>query len=724
MRAAGRNDPCPCGSGKKYKRCCALAGAEAARPPPRDAALQPSDIGSLVALANAGAHEAAERGARGLLSQHPRAGILWKILSVALLRQGKAALPELHQAALLLPDDAEAHGNLGAAFCDLGRWAEALPSLRRALAIDPRNLQATADAGNAFFRSGRAEEAMGCYRRAIELDPGSADAHSNLGLCLASLGRREEAVANYEKALALAPRHAEALDNLGIAWRELGARRRAEALHRRALEIDPRRARSHYGIGSAQLERGRVEDAAASFQHVLDLEPTHVAAHLGLAAALRQQRRVVEAQAICERALALAPRSAEAVWLLGELRGDLGAFPEAQELYRRAIELDPSFPSAFSSMALQRRMTAADAPWQAGVEGLLAKGPPLSHAIGLRYALGKYFDDLGRHDEAFRHFRMANELTKRYGAVYDGEKLTRRIDTLIATFDAQFMSTPPRASASASASERPVFVLGMPRSGTSLAEQILASHPAVFGAGEISFWDDAFGAHHPQGWVGEAGAKAISAIADEYLVRTARAQAQAQAPAPAPALRVVDKMPANFLYAGLIHAAFPRARIIHLRRHPIDTCLSIYFQNFLNAAAFCNDLEHLAHYYREYVRITDHWRAVLPATAFLEVPYEDLVADQERWSRRMLEFIDLPWDPRCLEFHRAERVVITASKWQVRQSINAASVGRWRNYERHVGPLESLLREPAHGAAIDGAGANAQAKGGTGDAALPLKGSR
>ena len=705
MSAAGRNDPCPCGSGKKYKRCCGHAGPEGARPPPHDAELNPRDIGSLVALANSGAHEAAERGARGLLSKHPRAGILWKILSVALLRQGKAGLPELQQAALLLPDDAEAHTNLGTALCDQGRWVEALPSLRRALAIDPGNVRARADAGNALFRSGRAVEAMECYRRVLELNPRSADAHNNLGLCLASLGRREEAVANYEQALALEPRHAEALDNLGIAWRELGARSRAEALHRRALEIDPRRARSHYGIGSAQLERGRLGDAAASFQQVLDLEPAHVAAHLGLAAALRQQRRVVEAQAICARALALAPRSAEAVWLLGELRGDLGAFTEAQELYRRAIEIDPSFPSAFSSMALQRKMTAADAPWQRGVERLLAQRPPLSHAIGLRYALGKYFDDLGRHDDAFHHYRLANELTKHYGAVYDGEKLTRRVDELIATFDAGFMRTSPRASASLS--ERPVFVLGMPRSGTSLAEQILASHPAVFGAGEISFWDDAFGAFDPQ---------ALSAIADEYLARTAQA--------PAGALRVVDKMPANFLYAGLIHAVFPRARIIHLRRHPIDTCLSIYFQNFLNAAAFCNDLEHLAHYYREYVRITDHWRAVLPATAFLEVPYEDLVADQERWTRRMLEFIELPWEPQCLEFHRAERVVITASKWQVRQSINAASVGRWRNYERYVGPLEALLREPAHGVGIDGAGANAQAKDDIRDAALPLKGSR
>jgi tetratricopeptide (TPR) repeat protein len=711
MKAAGRNDPCPCGSGKKYKRCCGITAHEAARPPAVDAELRPRDIGSLVALANAGAYAAAEQGARELLSQHPRAGILWKILSVALLHQGKTALSELHQAALLMPDDAEAQANLGAALCDLGRWGEALQSLQRALAIDPGNVQATADAGKALFMSSRAEEALGCYRRVIELDRRSADAHNNLGLCLASLGRREEAVASYEKALALEPRHTEALDNLGVAWRELGARRRAEGLHRRALEIDPRRPRSHYGIGSALLERGRFKDAAASFRQVLELEPTHVAAHLGLAAALRQQRRVAEARTIGEKALALAPRSAEALWLLGELRGDLGAFAEAQELYRRAIAIDPSFPSAFASIALQRKMTTADAPWQAGVESLLAKAPPLSHAIGLRYALGKYFDDLGRYDEAFSHYRMANELTKRYGAVYDGDKLARCVDQLIATFDAPFISARPRASASA----RPVFVLGMPRSGTSLAEQILASHPAVFGAGEIAFWEDAFAAHHPHGWVAESGAKALSAIANEYLARTAQV--------PAEALRVVDKMPANFLYAGLIHAVFPHARIIHLRRHPLDTCLSIYFQNFLNSPAFCNDLEQLGHYYRQYVRVTDHWRAVLPATAFLEVRYEELVADQERWTRRMLEFIDLPWHPACLQFHRSERVVITASKWQVRQSINAASVGRWRNYERYVGPLASRLREPAEDTGIDGAAANAQAKSDTRDAALPLKGS-
>ena len=706
MRAAGRNAPCPCGSGKKYKHCCGLpsaaaAGAASVHPAmARHAApaIGPGDIGALVALVNAGALEEAERRARALLTNQHSAGILWKILSVTLMRQNKDALQELRKTVELLPDDAEAHGNLGAALNDRGQWVEALPSLRRALAIDPQNAEVLLDAADACTSLGRPDEALPLYQRALARNPASLQARNNLGLALASLGRREEAVACYERVLALEPRHAEALDNLGNVLRELGQGNRAESLHRRALEIDPRSARSHYCLGTALFERRRVDEAAASFRAALALEPLHVPAHLGLAAALRQARRVSEAEPVCEAALVIAPRSAEALSLLGELRADRGRLAEAEELLQKAIEVDPGYPLAYCSLAQHRKMTAADTGWLRGVEALLARRPPLANEIGLRYALGKYFDDLRRYDEAFAQYRQANELTKHIRSPYDGEQLTRHVDRLIATFDAAVVRARPGRGAS---SERFVFVTGMPRSGTSLAEQILASHPAVFGAGEVAFWDRAFRMRANVDFSGAGGAAAIDGVASDYLARMQDAGPEA--------LRVIDKLPANFLYAGLIHAAFPRARIIHMRRHPLDTCLSIYFQNFFHGGAYANDLEHLAHYYGEYVRITAHWLEILPASAYLEVPYEALIADQEHWTRRMLEFVDLPWDPRCLDFHRAERIVITPSKWQVREPVNAASVGRWRNYQQYVGPLESLLRKQPLAIGIDGTAMNEQA---------------
>ena len=313
---------------------------------------------------------------------------------------------------------------------------------------------------------------------------------------------------------------------------------------------------------------------------------------------------------------------------------------------------------------------------------------------------------MGQYDAAFDQYHRANESSKRLAPPYDADKLTRRVDAIIGTFDAEFMQRAsdhpmvpeakgyekkldlvgvgyrggiPSVAGNHSPlghgrvdhpgwSETPVFIVGMPRSGTTLTEQILASHPAVFGAGELLFWEGAFGAYEKTGLGSDAGANVIVGLAADYLARLPAAAAGAQ--------RVTDKMPANFLYVGLIHAAFPKARIIHVRRNPLDTCLSIYFQNFFSMGPYANDLDHLAHYYGEYLRVTRHWRAVVPAHAFLDVPYEGLIEDQEGWTRRLLDFVGLPWDPACLEFHLTERVVVTTSKWQVRQRIHASSVER------------------------------------------------
>jgi len=758
MPVIARNDPCPCGSGRKYKHCCgALPGAAASSTTAAAApqTLQPQQTGTpaaqepgaVAALISQGRLNEAEQRASALLQGSPDAGVLWKILGVALGRQGKEALPALRRAAQLLPDDVEAHRNLGAELLARGQREEALVSLRRALEIQPRDiavLMAAANAlgalgrtreavplyeraleidphlpdvqnnlGNAFQELGETAKAVNCYRRAladkpndpeihcnlgnalrqlgelpeaiaasqraIALQPGLSVAHNNLGLALAALERREEAVASFRQAVSWNPRFVEALNNLGNVLRELGRSREALPLYRQAVELDPQRADLHLNLGNARYESREVAGAEASFRNALQLQPDSTLAHLGLAATLRLDGRTGEAEASCRAALATDPNSVAALSLLAYLVGDRGEFQQAQELSERALAIDAGFPPVFCSIAAHHKMTSADTAWLQGVEALLARRQPLEYEIGLRFALGKYHDDLREYDQAFTQYRQANELSKRSAPQYDPAKLTRQIDETISTFGSAFLR---QTHAGACASELPVLIVGMPRSGTSLNEQILASHPAVFGAGEIRFWDSAFEAFMTGAPADAARSSLLAGMARDYLARLTQSAGAAR--------RVVDKMPANFLYAGLIHAVFPHAKILHIQRDPLDTCLSIYFQNFVAMSPYASDLEDLAHYYREYVRITNHWRAVLPATTLLEVPYEALIEDQEYWTRRMLDFIGLPWDARCLDFHRTERVVITASRWQVRQKISAGSVGRWRNYEKYLAPLRPL----------------------------------
>jgi tetratricopeptide (TPR) repeat protein len=609
----GRNDPCPCGSGRKYKHC---HGTPEAAPPA--AADHGRELSTLVTMLHSGALDAVEQRCRALLESRPLDGMLWKILSVALLRQGRNPLAAL--------------------------------------------------------------------ARAVELLPRDAETHLNLGIALAAVGKRADAVASYRRSLALNPAGIEALNNLGNVLRELGERREALTLYSQAARLDPTRPDSLCNLATVLFELRRISEAEETFRGAVALQPRYTPAQLGLAAVLRVQGRTAEAEACCEVALAAEPRSAGATSLLGELRADRGQFAEAQALFQQAIALDRDFPTAYCGIAQHRRMTGDDTAWHEGVEALLAKALPLGHQVSLRYALGKYFDDTGQYDAAFDNYRQANELSKRFGTSYDRGKLSQRIDGIIATFDRSFLA---QSHAGASGSGLPVFIVGMPRSGTSLTEQILASHPSVFGAGEVRFWDDAYTAltREPAGAGAAVDAGTVAArlpgLARDYLARvTAIAGGRA---------RVIDKMPANFLYLGLIHAAFPRARILHMQRHPLDTCLSIYFQNFFNMGPYANDFGNLAHYYEEYLRVMAHWRAVLPASALLEIPYEGLLQDQEGWTRRMLEFIGVPWDPRCLNFHETDRVVITASRWQVRQRLNSSSAGRWRNYAKHLGPLEYLV---------------------------------
>jgi tetratricopeptide (TPR) repeat protein len=639
-----------------------------------------AEMGQLVVLFNAGRHVELESRARILAEQYPASGFVWKVLGVALSIQGKDALQALQNAAILLPNDAEAHYNLGNTLRDSGQAEHALESYRRALRIKAEFAEAHHNLGNALRDLGRFDEAVENFRRALQIKPVFAKAHFNLGNVLRDIGQLDDSAAHFRLALQIEPAYAEAHYNLGNALRDLGRFDEAEASYCLALTIKPEFAEAYNNLGNILQEAGQIEEATTRFRQALGINSAYAEAHYNLANALKIQNRHADAETSCRRALEIRPDLTAPIALMAELHADKGQFAAAEGLFRRAISIEPEMPEAWGGIARMRKMTSDDAAWLAAAEKIAGQNLPLRKEIGLRYSIGKYHDDVGNFEQAFFNYRRANELAKRYARKYDRQRETSAVDLISRVYDRHWIN---RERINANASVRPVFIVGMPRSGTSLAEQILASHPAVFGAGELAFWKTASATHEDAILNGE--------ISEDMLGKLATAYLQFLESVSVDALRVVDKMPANFLFLGLIHAAFPNARIIHMQRNPIDTCLSIYFQHFETLHSYANDLDDIAHYYAEYLRVMEHWRLTFSPNVILHVPYEGLVADQEGWSRTMLEFIDLPWDARCLDFHECVRTVSTASSWQVRQKISKSSVQRWRNYEKFVGPLLSLL---------------------------------
>jgi len=593
------------------------------------------------------------------------------MLGNALALQAKDPLPALRRAAELLPGDKGAHLNLGNALARQGRLEEAKASYDRALALDPGFAEAHNNQGHALFELGRPNEALESYRRAIAGRPADAQAHDHAGNALLVLGRVAEATECFRQAIACDPSFFAAHDHLGNALADLGRSPEAALAYRRALDLNPSSAEVHNNLGSLQRNCGRLDEALACFEQAVSLRPEFAEAHTNLGLVQRLMSRPQEAQASCARALALKPDYAPALVVLAEAHADQGDFTEAGHFFRRAIAVDPDSPEALAGLSRLRRMTMEDSDWLSEAQRIADRGLAPAKEACMRYALGKYFDDTGEFDTAFASYRRANELKRLCRPPHDAQAMTRIVNRIIGSQDRDWIE---RARPKSVASHQPIFIVGMLRSGTTLAEQILASHPEVFGAGELPFWCA----------VGEAASlDRIDSLAIDYLRVLAALAPDSQ--------RVVDKMPGNFMALGLIHAALPNARIIHMRRHPIDTCLSIYFQHFETGVTYANDLDDLAGYYTEYLRLMKHWRSTLPAEVLLEVPYEALVQEPERWSRKMFDHAALSWNPRCLDFHMTKRTVITASKWQVRQSINGASVGRWRNYEKYLGPLRRIL---------------------------------
>jgi tetratricopeptide (TPR) repeat protein len=492
-------------------------------------------------------------------------------------------------------------------------------------------------------------------------------------------GAYAEAAAVYEQALALDSSQAEVLNNLGASVSYLGRYEEAEQCFRGAIAIKPQFADAHGNLGVLLQQKSRLVESQAFLRHALKLRPNYHNArnHLGLS--LVYLGRLREARACFTKVLKGAPRNDLALYGMGLIAAAEGRFDEAEATYRRIIEINPKMTNAWAALPLTRKMTAADGEWLKNAE-VLATGEidPMEEA-NLRFAIGKYYDDVNDFARAFQNFKRGNELLKAAAENYDRKERSHVIDESIRVYSKDAIS---KIGSPGSSSAKPVFVVGMPRSGTSLAEQILASHPTVYGAGELSYWADLVGK--------DIGLLTRDILSEPKRFEVAKEYLRVLEGFSASASRIVDKAPVNSDLIGLIYSVFPNARVIYMQRDPIDTCLSCYFQQFLTGINFTFDLSDLVHYYREHQRIMAHWRAVLPAGFILDVPYEQLVSDQETWSRKMLNFIGLEWDARCLEFHANSRQVSTASAWQVRQKIYKSSVTRWHNYEKFIGPLKTL----------------------------------
>jgi tetratricopeptide (TPR) repeat protein len=523
--------------------------------------------------------------------------------------------------------------------------AAVIPSAPPAKRVQSGRVDGLLSEGLRLDANGSHTEAIRCYQELLELDPRNATAHNNLGASLLKLGRYPEAEEEFRRAIDLKHKFPEALCNLATVLRWRGRIAESETALRRAVKLSPQNVQAQVSLGLTLTLAGRSGDAKSCFEKALRMAPRHVDALIGGA----------------------------------ELAVGEGRFAEAETLIKRALEADPEAPDAWAIQARFRKMTRSNATWVEGAERIAAGGIAAMHEATLRFAIGKYYDDVQDFARAFRSYERANELQKAAANPYDRQARTRLVDDLVRLYTREALS---RVGGGASDSERPVLVVGMMRSGTSLVEQIISSHPGAKGAGELNFWMVAARKHETTLRHELPGESLRNQWAEAYLQRLRRYSPDA--------LRVVDKSNFNSDFLGIIHTVFPRARFIHVERDPIDTCLSCYFQQFGAFLNFTMDLSDLAHYYREHRRLVDHWRAVLPPERFLDVPYAGLVADQERWTRKILDFVGLPWDARCLNFQETQRSVLTASAWQVRQKMYQSSVGRWRNYQKFIGPLLEL----------------------------------
>jgi tetratricopeptide (TPR) repeat protein len=589
------------------------------------------------------------------------------------------------------PDSPDALHLVGLVSLQRGDAQRALVMIGRAAAIRPRDAVIQANLAEVYRTIGDTDRAIECCQTAIRIQPQYPEAHFNLGLTYLHLDRVEEAIAQFREAVRQRPEFSAAHNSLGNALRQSGDKAAAFQCYQKAVWLDPSAAEARCNLGKMCAELGNAKDGLVHCREAVRLRPTMVAAHNNLGNVLQVLGRLEEAKESLLTALQLDPEQVATHASLAHVWEQLGEFDRAHAAIREVLKRDARHAGALARLAIRLRDKLADVD-QGTIENLLADPALASEPrIQLLFGLAQALDAKGQFDRAAELSCEANALQvaelKKRGQAYDQSVHHAYVDDLIEVFTPAFFE---RTRGFGHESERPIFVVGLPRSGTSLTEQVLASHSRVFGAGELKLVQETLEALPGMFGRTDMALNALDQLDRDTTRRLAERHLAELAELDATSARIVDKMPENTLYLGFIATMFPSARIIHCRRDLRDIALSCWMLNFAEVRWAC-DPEQIAARFAEYQRLMDHWRRTLPVPIF-ELEYETMVADLEGTARKLLEFCGLDWEPACLEFYRKQRPLRTPSVVQVRQPIYTSSVGRWKHYEQSLGPLFANLR--------------------------------
>jgi tetratricopeptide (TPR) repeat protein len=543
----------------------------------------------------------------------------------------------------------------------------------------PREVASLLALATEFLKAGQPADAIAPLRDAALLQPSNPVIQHDLGLACLEVGRIPDAIEALQRAVVSDPCYADGYFRLGIALEKLGDIRGAIVAYDRATELLPSLAEAWFRAGALVYTLGHLDEAAGCFRRAAATGGKSTFGRLGKARALLTEDRNPEAEQVLRRTLALDPGNAMAHDLLGNLLSEFGRFDEARACFERVVAMAPLLAGSYYDLVRSRPVTSADDGLLQRMEAALAMpGLEAAQRLRLHLAIGKAAEDLGDYALAMQHFDAA-DAERRDFASFDSAAFSREIDHLIARCTPELMMRAPELG---SRDATPVLIIGMPRSGTTLVEQIVSMHPEVGAGDELNFWSQRGAAWHRSGAAGNEKPFLAKAAAD-YLRVLGKIAPKAA--------RVTDKMPFNFLWAGLVHVTFPRATIIHCRRAAVDTALSIHQTHFHPGLPFPTGGPELVAYFRSYQRLIDHWQSVLPPDRFIEVDYEELTRAPEPVIRRMIAACGLTWHDACLRPERNPRAVRTPSKWQTRQPIYRTSVARWRRYEPWLGALRALV---------------------------------